>query len=324
MANIKKTPSRLQEILHRQLPARFGDDYLPAIRATPAEAPSVSRCTVLRSPKWRREIHVLSHPELKAVLLALYHPQLFDLHEQKILFPYPQPNPLKGFHRTQDRDLQDFKGTVDVCRRLGLERRHPTIFVQDEASSGYVPFPYTGDLLLFLKPQDPVLINWSIKLMQRDFQRKQRGLFTVAAPANQLLDELDERHRIEELYYSDGGVKTHRVAGSDIDDQVFHNLKDLFDSLLSDVPLDGRDRLQARALLQEAVELKAPGYQALDRVQKRFGLTTFQTSALFRQEVWYRHVRVDLFQPIDRSRPLRPEAQDVLQVYARWFQGSLV
>lgn len=320
MATPKRTLARLEEINRRQLPPKFGAQYQAAIRATPGEAPSRARCTIISSPYWNhREIHLLSHQELKACVLALYNPDVFDLHEQKILYPYAQPHPLAGLEPCPAA-LPNFKGTVDVCARLGIQLKHPVIFM--EAERRYVPFPFIGDLLLFLDPKRPRLVNWSIKVSQHDFIRNPfrpfRKTRDMLGPA-----ELDERHIIEITYYQDIGVETQLISGDAVPEELWHNLRDLFDSLKYPIPVSDEERVVAAEIFRKGVRDRTPGWRVLDQVRNLFSLTIQQTSALFRQEVWHRRVRLELYQPIDNTRPLLPETRDPLEEFSSWFGGPV-
>jgi hypothetical protein len=88
--------ARLKQILKRQIPRRFGPDYIPSTFATRNEAPSISIPSRLNSLKFGRVIHTLSEQETHAVLLALIHPKVFEIHEQKMLSRFEDDHPMVG------------------------------------------------------------------------------------------------------------------------------------------------------------------------------------------------------------------------------------
>src|SRR3546814_13430904 len=97
---------------------RWGSDYRPAMCATRDEAPTRSRPSRMYSTKLARELHFMSLPERHVCLLALYHPKMFDIHEQHMLHPFGEPHPLAVRPDTQHLTLLPYKGTVDVAHRL--------------------------------------------------------------------------------------------------------------------------------------------------------------------------------------------------------------
>ena len=83
-------------IMYRQGQFHWGGSYTPSTLAVPREAPKNSRITQLNSRKLGRAVHALSTPERVFTQLALYHPDLIDIHEQKMLWPYDFAHPLNG------------------------------------------------------------------------------------------------------------------------------------------------------------------------------------------------------------------------------------
>ncbi|WP_243667354.1 hypothetical protein, partial [Pseudomonas brassicae] len=82
---------RFALIRSRQAHFAWGDIYTPSVLAVPREAPKGSRISRMNSRKLGRAIHSLSTPEAVFTQLALFHPQLLDIHEQKMLWPYHAP-----------------------------------------------------------------------------------------------------------------------------------------------------------------------------------------------------------------------------------------
>jgi len=139
----RMTFKRLIEIYRRQDPPE------PGIKATREEAPKPSWAAEQWSEKLRRYVHSISRPEQGAIRFALFHPQLFELQEQRMMAPDRRLHPLCGHPKAVGMDLPDFMGTVSVADRLDalhalswIKRRNPATNDWD-----LVPIPLFGDLL---------------------------------------------------------------------------------------------------------------------------------------------------------------------------------
>jgi hypothetical protein len=313
----------LLRIRERQAENRFLADYLPSTMATREEAPSASWRMPFKVEQLGRLVHCLSHPELHAALLALHHPDLCDLHEQKMLHPFPAAHPLFGFPGYVDAGLTPVRGTLDVASRLNCRQQHPLVWVRDPDSGSKAPvaFPYQGDLLLFIRVGSRIkLVDWPIK--------KEASDFTEPSPAASEKMEREQqklrfRAAIQRLYNDDIGVPTIEVAGADLDQAMVGNLRAAFPSAKRDVPLNQHVKnaiLHAfrRGVTEHAQPNQIIGMLAFD------GLCTIeQGRTLFYQYIWNRSLRVDLFENVVLDSPLRPERVDVFQHYAHLFPGCL-
>jgi len=87
----RKPPSltRIAEIFRRQDPPRMGPDYEAGMMAVKSEAPSVSRASQMYSELLQRYLNALGTPEKWSISLAMYHPDIFEMFDQHILFPEP-------------------------------------------------------------------------------------------------------------------------------------------------------------------------------------------------------------------------------------------
>lgn len=316
---------RLFTILERQSTACWGKAYIPSILATPQEAPAISRPSILNSKKIGREIHVLSLTEKAAGLLALYHPELFDLQEQRMLSTTPAPHPLFGNLSIMNSiDLPAFKGMIDVANRLGYLSILPKIKVMDPADplrAKLVVFPYAGDLLLMMHGSNghKYCVNWNIKDKHESFTVGLKGVSQSGRPASKR-DTTFERHEMEDVYYQDAGIRTIRISSEQLDLHVTANLAQLFGYHLKKLKLSMA--MQALILNKFKLALKTgvnPTEIILSLISQYF-LTDEQCRTVLYQSIWNRKLRVDLFKPILIDRPLRPETRDVLVEYADWFK----
>ncbi len=320
-------PERLKTIYRRQANTPPWDgSYVPSTLATPQEAPSISRAFIMTPEKFGvREIHLLSTPERNAALLGLYHPAIVGLQEQRMLSPEPAMHPLwtwAGIDRTR---LTPFKGVIDVAERLGHLDLLPKVKVPNPDAPDSpltMVFPWTGDLLWAIKGKGEALhcVNWTVKSEYEEFKRpcshrdgKPRGNDSARTIA---------RHQIEQSYYHDAGIPTVRVADECIDCDVASNLRQLFLHHRRELRLNKEQCWEIQHKYQIALESGNPPSEVIIDLTGRQRFTLDQCRSLLYQLIWYRQLRVDLFQPVLINRPLHPETRDVLEVYAHWFRGG--
>lgn len=320
MAIPRNTAARYWTVRDRQWRDAWGKDYVAAIWATPTEAPSLSRATTLTPRKMAfRDFHTLSRSETAVALLALYHPRVWDIHEQRVLFPEPRPHYLYGHPMSNGAMFRPFKGTLAVCERMGLVRRHQTCRLRLQSGESLVaPFPFVGDLLSFLYDKDgPYVINLNVKDKLEDFERK------IPRPGkvpNRAADQrAAERSAIEEAYYRDAEIDTRRAAGREIDFELRCNLLELF---ASDVTPTTVPNPTVRAIWQyfetELGSAKKARVIAED-VGRKIGVDTRSVLEIMKKGIWNRAIKADLFRPINPDRPLRREVDDPIDVYRNWF-----
>lgn len=312
---------RFLRIVKRQVTPRWGSDYVPSILATPQEAPSRSHALILSSHKLGRGVHCLSLGEAAAAILALYHPKLRELHEQKMLAPWPTPHPLAGLPGSRQVGLPHLNGLIDVAERLNYLSLLPRVTVKNlEPPHNQVHvFPYVGDFLLFLAKDEGqnYCVNWSVKDTDISFKRK------FAAPKRKEKEETSTilaRHEIEETYYRDAGIRTVRLAANNINQEVVANLKQLFLNHRTKISLTESQRNHVRDQFRIAMDAGIPPHEVILSVCARGVVTPQDCRTVLYQAIWGRELRVDLFKPVLINRPLRPERQDVLEVYSDWFR----
>lgn len=315
--------ARLKQIDKRQHEVRWGAAYQPAIEATPQEAPSLSRASTLVPQKLGgRDMHLLSPPERAFALLALHHPYVIDIHEQKMLSVEPRLHPLTGFPGMAATNLPPIKGLIDVADRLGYGHLLPLVREEpaaDPQNPRTFVFPYVGDLLLYIWPpgEQPYCINWNIKDRVQAFKRP--------GPLNSkrqlLAEEVSElpRNEMERVYYADADVRTEHLALEQLDPHVVANLTQLFLHHQTPLALSDAQRAELRDRFNAAL---AAGISPLEVIQlciARGRFTVQQCRTYLQQAIWQRELCCDLFKPVLIDRPLRPETASVLDVYGHWF-----
>lgn len=317
--------AHLKLVIRRQSPKRWGADYQAAIEATPREAPSVSHASILRPAKLGfRDMHLLSPAERAFALLALYHPDVVDVHEQKMLSPEPRPHPLDGFPGAP-RDLPPVSGLIDVADRLGyakllqLVKEDPP---EDPAHPRRYVFPLIGDLLLYLAPPGahPYCINWNIKKQAKAFHRP--GL--PNSKRHLMAQEVNElpRHEIERVYYADAGIRTEHLALEYLDSHVVANLTQLFLHHSRDLGLTPSQELELQGRFATALATDIAPLEVIRQSVAHGRCTLDQCRGFLYQAIWQRELRCNLFRPLLIDRPLHRETTDVLDTYSSWFRRA--
>lgn len=319
MAINRINESRLRLIHKRQLRDAWGKAYQAAIWATPTEAPGISTPTILHPAKLGgRPMHTLSRPETWAALLALYHPLVWDIHEQRMLYPGPRPHFLDGHPRTVGQSFKPLRGTLAVAEEMGRLSKHPKCRVQQGDLNAWAPFPYISDLLVFIDDDaGAYVVNWTVKDKRDDFRR--RGPTpgkpqTVDAELSAL-----QRHALEAIYYQDADICTHQVAGREIDTTLRSNLHRLFLSHAEPVQLSPAVCSTLCEHFNQAVGSSTPAYKMVREAAQHLGAEMLAVKNVLEQGIWQRRIQVDLFEPVLLDRPLKPMRDDPLVVYCDWF-----
>jgi hypothetical protein len=307
-------------ITSRQARFEWGNTYIPSTLALPREAPKGSRVSRLNSRKLGRTLHALSTPERVFTQLALYHPDLFDLHEQKMLWPYGAAHPLRGHPLTKGTFPPPLRGTTEIAKEIGFKHHEVTVTMPDGVRRR-IPFPYQGDLLLYLLDGAgrPYAVNWSIK--DREAAFSERRLSSAKTPQQQRIDRehAEQRAELERAYYASAGIRTLQLSLESIESTVHANLDLLF--AMHGLPLS-----QPLPLLehfsddvQGAVRRGDPvAYIALE-YGARWGARD-QFIARIYQDIWERRLLVNFFKPILIDHPFETEGGDLLEAYGCLFE----
>lgn len=320
MATSRPSEARLRLIKKRQWIEAWGEHYVAAQWATPKEAPGLSTASILHPQKLGgRPFHTLSQNETWVAMLALYHPDVWDIHEQRVLFPQASPHPLQGHPRALGKNFKPFRGTLAVAQKMGTLARQPKCRVTlDDRSVAYAPFPYLGDLLIFLQDADGAyVVNHSVKDKRESFRR--RG--PKPGKPNIHADHLGtlNRHALEKCYFDDAGIPTRQVVGGDIDLDLRVNLNDLFLSDAECTGISNAAKLELWQIFRAHVGSTKSVYAVIRAASERFRVDADEVRTVLKQGIWRRKIQIDLFRPLLMDRPLRPMVDDPLQVYKNWF-----
>lgn len=316
-----KEQDRFDVITKRQGGFEWGDLYVPSILAVPREAPRGSRVSRLYSHKLNRTLHALSTPERFFTQLALHHPNLFDLHEQKMLWPMDAPHPLDGHPRTRGQFLQPLRGTLSIAEEIGF--KHHALIVTDEwGERTRQAYPYLGDLLLYLENDQglPYAINWTVKDTLQAFNERRARMPKTLVQRQKDREHARLRGCLERLYYASAGIRTIEVAKDQIPAAVEANLDLLFNIHGLPVSLDPILLEDFCAAVQDAVRAGDPLNFLAIRFGRRWGSTSHFIAKIY-QEIWQRRVIVDFNKPILIDHPLNTDGPDLLVQFSSLFEG---
>lgn len=306
-------------IMDRQSDFQWGDLYVPSTLAVPREAPKASRISRLNSRTLGRAVHAMSNPERVFIQLALHSPYLLDIHEQKMLWPYDAPHPLSGHPLMRGRFPPAVRGTTEIAKEIGF--RHFEVPVRVKGVWQRMPFPYQGDLLLYLLGANgvPYAVNWTIKDHSAAFG--ERRLSSLKTPSQQRKDRdyAEGRIELETAHYASAGIRTVKASLDNIAPTVQANLSLIF-------PMHGLQLSHPVELLAEfSAEVRdflakgEPAFMVISKFSKRWG-DPRQFTARFYQDIWEGRLKVNFFQPILIDQPLETQGGDPLQVYGSLFE----
>jgi len=320
MTGVSISETRLHTITKRQEKPAWGPDYQPAMRATRAEAPRISRPTILHPRKLGRDMHLMSDPETAFALLALFHPAVFDIHEQHVISALPALHPLSGHPKAEGLRLSDLPGSIAVAEAMGILDRHPKLFIAGLGESGvWVPFPYIGDLLLFLCDKEgPYCTNWTVKNRVEEFRAKRLLPGMRRHKARTEVD--DERHQLEATHFAGARIRTVQQALADISIDLVRNLRNLHGWDARDYQIDESTREAVTAAMRATVGSSTIAFHRMRELSQSEGCSLEVVKAITNRAIWHREIRVDLFRPMPVDRPLRAERVDPLVKYANWFR----
>jgi hypothetical protein len=326
MAQRRITFARLREISRRQDPPQWGAAYEPGIKATREEAPAISRSAEMWCERLQRDVHVLSKPEQTAVLLALHHPRLFDMQEQRMLPVASRPHPLTGHPRVTDTDLPTMEGTIAVAERLDLLKVHGWLRARDPATGEdqVVPIPFLGDLLLFMvDDRGPYCINWTVKKNKEDFGQS-INVRSRVRNATQDAKAANARHAIEEQLYLDAGIRTVRVVARTIPELLECNLRRLFLHQRCDQSLGVHVERELEDRVRAGMQAGLPPLDAILGVTHRHGCAYQDVQRAFYRILWERRVRVELVDAtVLVDQPLMPERGDLFTRFSHLFDREV-
>ncbi|MDX2220341.1 MAG: hypothetical protein SF172_15095 [Burkholderiales bacterium] len=319
MRPAKLNVATVREWFRRQPTDRFSPSYEPAIRATREEAPRKSIPCRFQCRKLGREVHALSQAELQFALIALYHPDLWELQEQRILSMVPAPHPLFSHQKAGGRHLPSLPGTMAILDELDMLGRQPKLIERDATGKlNMVPVPWVGDLLLFLQDDaGPYLVNWSIKSTPDEFLVPRNLDPTRGPPRKAPKQRL--RHDVEVLHYQRADIPTRELAPVKDLHQLLGSLTLIYagNERCPELPEKTRRRLLSQFQLALRNHIPPVELFMLPTIRQIADEATLR-NVLF-SSIWRRELRVELTQPIHIDEPLIAEQTDLLDRFRTGF-----
>lgn len=309
----------LKKIISRQARFEWGDEYTPSNLATTREGSRISRISRLNSGKLGRYLHLQSSAETAFAKLALYHPRVFDIHEQKMLFPTPHSHPLQGHPLAVGIDWPGVEGTITIARKIGF-KHHTRIVDRPDGSRVHAPYPYVGDLLIYMTDEHgvPYAVNWNLKGALADFNERNRGKVKTPEQQNKSREIQRLRNELEEQYYLSAGIRTMMLAPECVDRILWANLDLTYSKHLHTLSIEESLLADFSCNVQEAVRIGTPVAGLAVLYGKRWGARDQFLTRIY-QDIWSRRLLVDMFEPIRIDHPLAPQTDDPLDIFEHFF-----
>jgi len=324
---------RFRRVQKRQKDYKWGPKYEPATSAVRGEAPKISIASTMPSQLLQRRVHALSNPEKFCFALALYHPNLWEFHEQHVMYPGAKQHPLAAHPRFGGQAWPSTSGTFRIAKGLGLEVHHPKVWIPEPQSGPHaatidglldadvkgkhLPTAFQGDALLFMRDEaGEYLVSWDVKAKTGDH----------AQPGGEMLQQMKKgakakakaRDAIYVEYMRELGIRIVRISLDDIPPEIRTSLHflclahtqsvNLPDSMVADLVCAFQ-----RAIVKEQIPLAIINRHVKTDAQFIAAKNLLQIAA------WERKVRVDLRHPILVDSPLVPESMDLLVEFGHLF-----
>jgi hypothetical protein len=311
----KPTAAWVRMVEQRQLPRRFGPAYRAAQQTTSREAPPGSRPKRIFSVALQRYLQTLSRPEKDAVPILLHHPRIFELWDQWMLNPRPEIHPAQNHPHARFLRLPSTTGTLMIADGMGLMRKHPA--VRDPETREFLPVPLLGDLLLFLMDdQGPYCVHFDVKRNEGD-----HGLPLVDEEIHASKREIANarfKHELRLQYLKELAIPSVPLHLAVFDPALVRNLQRLCSVHSTSSPLSAELQTEIIEAFRESLPAAQPPLTVIARFVAR-GVPSHQVTELLDQAIWYRKLRVDLFQEVRTDLPLCPEVIDPFEKYAHLF-----
>ena len=312
--------ARLRELDRRQGVPKWRADYEAGIRAVREEAPRDSRPSTLYSAACNRKLHALSIVEREVDLITEYNQRVVvEKLDQWVIPTSPQDHVLTHAPFYSGPKLPRYRGSINVARELGCLKFHPVVV----ADGVLVPFPFIGDLLLFLMdPPHVWTVNLTIKAAPEDFERPFRGKRRPKDPERAAAKER-ARHAVEEMLHLDVGTRTVRVTQQDYSPILAKNLEWLHLWRIERLHISESNQCRVAEAFATGLEQEKTPMQVLRALRSRYDIDEDQIRIVLCRQIFERRLLVDLLgQRILMDQPMRPEEENPLDKLAHWFSRN--
>ncbi|NVZ75191.1 hypothetical protein HX859_09870 [Pseudomonas gingeri] len=209
-----------------------------------------------------------------------------------------------------------------MAREIGF--KHHEIVVEDTSGARRkMPFPYQGDLLLYLLNSrgEPFVVNWTVKDQSLAFRERRSSSPKTPVQQKKDREHAELRGELERRYYASAGIRTVEVSRDLVPPIVQANLDLLFGMHDLELSLELALLEDFSASVADAVQTGNPvAYVAIEH-GARWGFRD-QFIAKIYQDIWDRKILVDFNEPILIDRPLITGGCDLLEEFGSFFEES--
>lgn len=303
--------SAMERIVERCLPWRFGDDYIPAFRATRTEGMSISCIGRLPMPNFKRDLHPQSAAEAAVMCWVAYQPDFIEALENRPCCPVPGLPILMGHPLANTANLTPSSGTAALAQQIGI--KHPQISddvwkARGEKGPRRDYYPLVSDLLgIFRSTSGIRAVNLFIKKTVKDLELPNRA---------------KELYWLESAYYAEAGIPTTKISPDQLHPVVSANLSICMTRARPPENVNAKQLRQALLYMEEQVFSSAPvSWETV--LWERLGLLPEAQEWIFHYGVFHRRLRVDLSRALARDTIHRPERVNYAADFSARFLGPL-
>lgn len=317
------SPTKCEQMRARSRNAPgWESQHTPAIQAKPRQAPSMSWAYRVEHPEFGKIINAISRPEYDLLFVALFHPTLFQLHDQFVFDLRPGVHPLHGHPYLIGANTPSHKGTLAIARDLGVMSAHPKTFMPsaiDPEDGHWVARPLLGDFMLFLlDDQGPYCLHFDIK-HEKGAHDKPGPDVVASRQGDRSKNNASAKFRIKAQYLEELGIRVVYLHPGQVDLEVARNLRFLYAWTVRPSKLGADQQDQLIEHFQRGIEDGTPPAFVISTNAAKYGSTPEECRRVLFQAIWTRRLRVDLFDAILIDQPLYPETRNVIDEYAHWF-----
>lgn len=303
--SVSKAPQskeRIQALILQGFGQGRGEAYRPWIRVTRGNSPRMSNHLIAKLSFSADELHFLSRAEYNAAIVASWLGAR-EIRTQFPLFPWrAHPHPLSGLDPKLDQQLQPAIGLLQIARNAGIPHGK---FV----GTSDLPYIATCDLVCRFGPaHNQQLEFWSVKprsiLDDPKLGRRAR-----------------ERIELERLYAEAIGGRHVLVDGELFGRELLSNL-DWLEPLRFE--RTSREEEAHRQKFADHFDKTGQSHSLQERIEQTSTELQWPVSTgqrLFRSAAWLGMIDIDLFEPIQMSRPLRTGGRDRRRIFALKLRG---
>lgn len=301
----------MERIVERCLPWRYGDNYIPAFRATRTEGMSISRIGRLPMPNFQRDVHPQSAAEAVVMCWVAYQPEFIEALENRPCCPVPGLPILFGHPLADPANLKPSSGTAALAEQIGI--KHPATNddvwrTRGEQGPRRDFYPLVSDLLAIFRTTPGIrAVNLFVKKTAKELELSGRAR---------------ELYWLEAAYYAEASIPTVKVSPDQLHPIVSTNLSICFTRARMPSSINRRQLQQALLYMEDRIFSSAPVSWERD-LWERLGLLPEIQEWIFHYGVFHRRLRIDLSYGLARDTIHKPERVNYAAEFAARFLQPL-